>query len=304
MRKIASLDIGSNSILMLVAAVTGNKRIIPLLETSRTPRLAFNLKKTGRISAQNLARVIRDINSFKHEAESYGVDQIYAVGTQAIRAAANKAQVLKTISSKTGLRIEVISGKKEAELTYRGAVSGFGRLNKNRIMFDIGGASSEFVQAENTSIKKSLSLKIGAVEITEKYGTEGLKTAAELDDISRDIDDFFQSRLGGFGPQKSTLIGSGGTVSAYKLLDSKPEGFNPRKIHTTSLSSDRLDNLILRLAGMKLSERMRVIMFEPERAEVIVAGGLILRSLLKYFRKSSFKVSIRSLRWGFLLSKL
>ncbi len=304
MRKIASIDIGSNSILMLVAAITENKRVIPLLETSRTPRLAFNLKKIGRISAQNLARVIRDINSFKHEAESYGVDEIYAVGTQAIRAAANKAEVLKTISRKTGIRVEVISGIKEAELTYRGAVTGFGRLNKNRIMFDIGGASSEFVLARNTCIKKSLSLKIGAVEITEKYRTDGVKTAAELDDISRDIDAFFQSRLGGFGPKKFVLIGSGGTVSTYQLLDSKPKGFDPREIHTTSLHAGRLDDLISRLARMKLSERKRVIIFEPERAEVIVAGGLILKSLLKYFGKNSLKVSIRSLRWGFLLSKL
>lgn len=304
MRQIASLDIGSNSILMLVAAVTENKRVIPLLETSRTPRLAFNLKKTGRISAQNLARVVQDINSFKREAESYGVDEIYAVGTQAIRAAANKAEVLKTIARKTGIRVEVISGIKEAELTYRGAITGFGRLNRNRVMFDIGGASSEFVLAENDSIKKSLSLKIGAVEITEKYRTDGVKTAPELDDISRDIDVFFQSRLGSFGPQKMVLIGSGGTVSTYKLLDSKPEGFDPRAIHTTSLYAGRLDDLISRLAGMKLSERKRVIIFEPERAEVIVAGGLILKSLLKYFRKNSLKVSIRSLRWGFLLSKL
>ena len=304
MRKIASLDIGSNTILMLVAMVTGNKRVIPLLESIRTPRLAFNLKKTGRISAKNLARVVCDIKDFKREAESYGVNEIYAVGTQAIRSAANKAEVVKNISKDTGVGVEVISGKKEAELTYRGAVTGFGRLNKNRVMFDIGGASSEFVLAEEDSIRNSLSLKIGAVEITEKYHTDGFKTAAELDAISRDIDDFFQSRLSTFGPRKFALIGSGGTVSSFKLLDSKPRNFNPREVHASTLYAQRLNNLIIRLAGMKLSERKRVIIFEPERAEVIVAGGLILKSLMWLFRKNSLKVSIRGLRWGFLLSKV
>jgi exopolyphosphatase/guanosine-5'-triphosphate,3'-diphosphate pyrophosphatase len=289
---------------MLVAMVTENKRIIPLLETSRTPRLAFNLKKTGRISARNLARVIREINLFKREAESYGASEIYAVGTQAIRSAANKADVLKAISQKTGIKVDIISGKKEAELTYLGAVTGFGRLNDNRIMFDIGGASSEFVLAKNGAIQNSLSLKIGVVEITEKYRTDGVKTAAELDNIGRDIDGFLHSHLSEFKLKKFALIGSGGTVSTYKLLDLKPQGFDPRKIHASTLYAERLDNLITTLAGMKLSERERVIIFEPERAEVIVAGGLILRSLLKYFRKNTVKVSIRSLRWGFLLSKL
>jgi len=304
MKTIASLDIGSNSILMLVAKATKDKKIIPLFEASRAPRLALNLKKTGKISDQSLKRAVRDIDLFKKEASKLGAAEIFAVGTAALRVAGNRNEVLNTIYEQTGVRVEVISEAKEAELTYRGAITGFCKLKEKRIFFDIGGASLEVVLATGKRIQESVSLKIGAVEITERYHTDGRKSISSLEKIDSEIQAFLGSHLKDFDPVDSDLIGSGGTISTYKLLDSRPEGFRRRLIHTKSLKLSRLDELIKHLAVMKLSERKRVIIFEPDRATVIVAGGLILRGLLRYLSKNSVRVSVRSLRWGFLLSKL
>lgn len=304
MRIIASIDIGSNTILLLVAQVSSSGKIIPLLEESRTPRLAFGLKQTGRIAEKNLKRALTDIKYFKKEAKRQGANEIYAVATQAVRSAKNRDKVIKSIKEKTGLGVEVISGKREAELTYLGAMTGLKDLGPRRIMFDIGGASSEFVIAEEKKIIRAISLPIGAVEITEKYRTN-LKTSREaIENIDKDLAPFFKSRLSDFKADDCDLIGSGGTISTYKLLDSKPDNFDPALIHGKSLKLSRLEELIHELASLKLSERKRVITFEPSRAEVIVGGGLILRSLLRYFGKKTIRVSTRSLRWGFLLSKL
>lgn len=304
MRIIASIDIGSNTILLLVAKVSDSGKIIPLLEQSKTPRLAFGLKQTGRISEKNLEKAVRDINAFKRSAKKLGAEEIYAVATQAVRGAENRDEVTTTIREITGIKIEVISGKKEAELTYLGAITGIGRLKPLRIMFDIGGASSEFVLARRERILKATSLPIGAVEITEKYKTNRKTGSKTINKIDTELNSFFEHKLKGFKNENCDLVGSGGTISAYKLLDTRPRDFDPSLIHGKSLGLSRLEELIDDLASLKLSERKGVITFEPSRAEVIVAGGLILRSLLRYFGKKTIKVSTRSLRWGFLISKL
>jgi exopolyphosphatase/guanosine-5'-triphosphate,3'-diphosphate pyrophosphatase len=304
MKRLASIDIGSNTILLLVAKIYSDGRIKPLLQDSRTPRLAFGLKKSGFISDENLKRAIKDIKSFKKKAHQHGAENIYAVATQAVRSAKNKAEVVEKIKNETGIPVEVISGKREAELTYLGAVTGIKGLKPNRIMFDIGGASSEFVMTNEDDVTKAVSLEIGAVEITEKYGTDQKCSPKTLKKASEDLRAFFKRRLKGFRIENFDLIGTGGTISTFKLLDSKPPAYDPDKIHGKSLKLNRLEELINDLAGMKLSERKRVITFEPSRAEVIVAGGLILRSLLRYFDSKSLKVSTRNLRWGFLISKL
>jgi exopolyphosphatase / guanosine-5'-triphosphate,3'-diphosphate pyrophosphatase len=300
----ASLDIGSNSILLLVAKVTKDKRIFPLLEMSRIPRLAQNLKQTGRISDQSLERAIRDINYLKSIAYEYGVDEIHAVATQAIRTAKNKGDLVDRIKKQTGTKVVVISGKREAELTYLGAITGLGVIRKNRILLDIGGASSEFVWAEGNEILKAVSLKIGAVEITEKYRTDLKRTPEELDNISHELDLYFMSKLKLEDFSGFELIGSGGTISTFKMLDIGQKQYLPEEIHGTSLKSQRLDELLYNMANMKLSDRKRFIIFEPRRAEVIVAGGLIMKSLLKHFWRRVIRISTRSLRWGFLKSKL
>ncbi|HER00432.1 MAG TPA: hypothetical protein ENO22_13910 [candidate division Zixibacteria bacterium] len=304
MKTLSSIDIGSNTILLLVAKIYKDGRIKPLLQDSRTPRLAFGLKKSGIISDKNLNRAIRDIKSFKKKAYQHGAEHIYAVATQAIRSAKNRAEVVERIENKTGIKVEVISGRREAELTYLGAITGIKGIKPNRIMFDIGGASSEFVMAHEEEVKKAVSFPVGAVEITEKYGANRKSPAETLRKASLELSEYFRDRLAGFEIEDFDLIGTGGTISAYKLLESKPPNYDPDRIHGKPLRLSRLDALINDLAAMKLSERKGVITFEPSRAEVIVAGGLILQSLLRYFGKRSLKVSTRNLRWGFLISKL
>ncbi|NIP41834.1 MAG: hypothetical protein GWO41_14310 [candidate division Zixibacteria bacterium] len=304
MKTLASIDIGSNTILLLVARIYSDGRIKPLLQDSRTPRLAFGLKKSGFISDKNLKRAIRDIKSFKKKAYQHGAEHIYAVTTQAVRSAKNKSKVVEKIENETGIPVEVIPGRSEAELTYLGAVTGIKGIKPNRIMFDIGGASSEFVMAHKNDVTKAISLEIGAVEITEKFGTNRKCWPGTLKKASEELSAFFRQKLKDFRIENFDLIGTGGTISAYKLLDSKPPAYDPDKIHGKSLKLNRLEELINDLAAMKLSERKGVITFEPSRAEVIVAGGLILLSLLRHFDSKSLKVSTRNLRWGFLISKL
>ena len=304
MRKIATIDIGSNSIKLLIASISKSNRVKEILQINRIPCLAEGLKKTGIISQANLNRAIRDLNYFKDLAQQNGADEIYAAATQALRKAKNQKAVLQKIYRETGIKVEVISGKREALLTYRGALTGIGHLQSDRIVFDVGGASTEFVLAQGEADTNAFSIPIGVVEITEKYRTDRITRPEKLAAIISEQIEFLRPQIavGDFSCFK--LISCGGTVSAFKLLKDRPAGFNPELIHGKTITRKTLLSQLHELAGMKLSERKGVITFEPSRAKIIVAGGILLLSVMEIFKKNSMKVSARNLRWGFLLSKL
>ena len=304
MKKIAAIDIGSNSLKLLIASISKSNRIKVILQINRIPCLAEGLKKTGNIAQANLNRAIRDLNYFKDLALQNGVEEIHAAATQALRKAKNRKAVLEQIRRETGIRVEVISGEQEALLTYRGVLTGIRNLKPDRIVFDVGGASSEFVIARGEADTNAFSIPLGAVEITEKYRTDRITSPEKLGKIISEQIEFLRPKLSLTEIRCFDLIGCGGTVSTFKLLDNRPAGFNPELIHGKVITSETLMSQLYELAGMKLSERKRVITFEPSRAKIIVAGGILLVSIMEIFGKSSMRVSTRNLRWGFLLSKL
>jgi len=189
-------------------------------------------------------------------------------------------------------------------LTYLGALTGIRNLKRKKIVFDIGGASTEFVFPRGNKIPQPFSIPIGSVELTEKYRTDRVKSSQEIQTITTDMIKYLSGKLKSIDSKDCDLISCGGTISAYKLLSAQPENYDPALIHGHSMSRTALNSLINLLSGMKLSERKGVIIFEPARAKVIVAGGILLLSLMEIFNKNSLKVSTRNLRWGFLISKL
>lgn len=304
MKTIAAIDLGSNTAKLLVAKVTASKRIIPLFEDKRTPRLADGLSKTGRISTASLRRAVSALQDFKQKAEELAVDEIQAVATQAVRQADNQKSVKEEIHKKTGIHVRVISGRREAELTYLGAVTGINRIKDRRILFDIGGASTEFVLAEHDEIIESKSIRLGAVAVTESFRTDRISSPSKLMSVKQEIADYLSPKLKRFHPDTFDLLSSGGTISAYKRLQMGKPYDRPERAHGRRLKVFELNRMIDRLGSLKLSDRQRVIIFEPERANVIVAGGLILSAVCDIFEKNSLVVSTRSLRWGFLISRI
>lgn len=304
MKTIAAIDLGSNTAKLLVAKVTKTRRIIPIFEDKHTPRLADGLKKSGRISTASLKRAVSALQKFKQKAEEFAVDEIHAVATQAMRQADNQKSVIEEIHKCTGIKVKVISGKREAELTYLGAVTGISRIKDRRILFDIGGASTEFVLAEGDKIMNSKSIRIGAVAITEDFRTDRITSPSVLMSVRQEIMRFLSSKLKGYDFGNFDLISSGGTVSAYKRLQMGKPYDRPERAHGRRLKVSELNRMIDRLGSLKLSDRRRVIIFEPERANVIVSGGLILSAVCDIFGKNSLVVSTRTLRWGFLKSRI
>ncbi len=190
--KVASIDIGTNTLLLLIVDVKDGK-IIPLHNSQFIARLGKNVDSSGLIQKEAFDRVLNALIEFKKISEKFGVERIFAIGTSALRDAKNRDEFLNFIKEKTGIEIKVISGEEEAKLTYLGAVSGLDKkfLKTKITVIDIGGGSTEVILGSGFEIEKFVSLNIGTVRITEKF----LKHSPPLDEEINDAKFYIQKEF-------------------------------------------------------------------------------------------------------------
>ncbi|MFH1892109.1 MAG: hypothetical protein ABIK83_05430 [Candidatus Zixiibacteriota bacterium] len=300
MKTIAAIDVGSNSVLLSIARVKGNTPGKPIVNLEDTPRLASGLKETGRISEQSTGRLIRVLRRFKRSCDEHGVEEISCCGTSALREASNSIDVISEVEVKTGISIEVISGRREAALTYLGAVTGMKNLRQSKVLIDAGGGSSEVVIARGTKIHSAHSYKIGSVVLMERFGMDRKKSARELESVLECIrEQVVRLRIGPVD-RPASLVCSGGTPAAIQGYRIGMKQHDSDSIHGASMKLSEYKQLIFELGQMSLSERRLALAFEPKRAEVITAGGLLSYAIAEQTGLASVRVSDRSLRFGLL----
>jgi exopolyphosphatase/guanosine-5'-triphosphate,3'-diphosphate pyrophosphatase len=300
LKTIAAIDVGSNSILLSITRVRGKRLLKPSINLESTPRLSEGLKESRRISEQSESRLIQALTVFRKCCDENGVEQVSCCGTSALREATNAAEVIARARSETGIKIEVISGRREAALTYLGAVTGMRNLRRSRVLIDAGGGSSEAVVAMGTKVLSARSYKIGAVALTERLRTARKLKMRELDETLEAIRaDVGKLKIDPVDPS-STLICSGGTPSAIQAFRIGMKEYDTDQIHGARMTLAEYQELVYELGRMRLTDRRRVLSFEPKRADVITAGGLLSFALAERTGIKSVRTSDRSLRFGML----
>lgn len=295
MKRIAVFDIGTNSILLLVAGKRQDGTVRVLFEAMETPRLGAGLQAAGRIGAGAVKRTIQSLKLLKKRARQYRPEKTFAIGTNVFRQAKNRKAVVRQIAEHTGIEIQVISGKSEAALAYAGALSGLKGGKGNAVVLDIGGGSTEL--ALRTSGKFWLrSLPIGAVRLTEKFGKVSRPLNKLLEQYRKSIQTILaRLRLPG---NRATLVGTGGTLTTLGALARGLRKYDGREVHGVKLSRRAVDQWLKKLSSRSLSERRRLLSFEPARADIIVAGVAILSAIMHHFDFAKVVVSDHGLRWG------
>jgi len=300
LKKIAAIDVGSNSVLLSIVRVRGKSLQRPFVNLEATPRLSAGLKETGRISEKSTSKLIEALAGFKKRCDENDVERIYCCGTSALREASNASDVVAKVKSKTGIKIEVISGKREAALTYLGAVTGMRNLRQNRVLIDAGGGSSEIVIATGTSIRSAKSYKIGAVSLTERLRTTRKLKMSQMDKALKSIRSEVAELKIAPADKGSSLVCSGGTPSALQAFRIGMKEYDTYRIHGARMTLAEYVELAYELGEMSLRERRKALAFEPKRADVIVAGGLLSFALAERTGLKSVRISDRSLRFGML----
>ena len=296
-RRLAVIDVGTNSVKFHVAeqdAAGGFRRIHDRAEVTR---LGEGLERTGRLGAAPIERTVDAIAAMAAEASREGAEAIVAVGTAGLRIAPNAAELVDAVRDRAGIEVEVISAEEEARVAYLAAVAGVGLDGGAAVVFDTGGGSSQFTFGEG----ERFSVNVGAVSITEHYGLDGAVSGDTVADALRGIAADL-ARLEG-RPVPAAIVGMGGAVTNLAAVKHGLETYDPDVVQGTLLERGEIDRQIELYRTHGAEQRREIVGLQPARAEVILAGACIVRTVLDLLGRDALTVSDRGLRHGVLIDR-
>lgn len=298
---VASIDIGTNTILLLIARVEKGK-VKPLLEKETIVRLGEGLQQTGVLSEAAMERGIQTLAQYLRDCQEMGVHRIFAAGTSALRDAKNTGAFLKSVEEKLNLPIEIISGEEEAQLSFLGVAKDLENLEEPIFVVDVGGGSTEFVLGKGEQISHWVSLPLGSVRFTEQFLFSDPVRKAEWVSVENEI---IKGLAKAPPPQKPfTLVAVGGTATTLASVELGLEHFVYEKIHHFVLERNALKSQLKLYRSKTLQERRKIPGLFPARADVILAGGAILYFAMEEFESPSALISCHGVRYGMIYKKL
>ncbi len=306
----AVIDIGTNTIILLIGTPL-RKSIKVIHDEAVICRLGQALSENHFFLPEAMKRTVEVLKKFKATCEEKKVEKIIAVGTAAFRQAANADVFVQTIKKECGFKPSVLSGEEEAEVVFLAALHDFGPEQKKLIVVDIGGGSTEIITGPikgKNRPESVISLPLGSVLLTETYVHDDPISADDFQRLERGIsnslkdylDDFYDDD---FNPQDYCLVATAGTATTLSAIDQQMAVYKPKAIHGSRLKKKNLQKLIPRLAEKTIKERQKLPGLDPLRADVILAGALLLHAIMSHFKKEETVISDRGLRYGIFYKK-
>jgi len=300
--RIAAIDIGTNTLLMLIGEYTNNGTTLILRDEHAIARLGEGVDKTGFISNEALERSQKILLQYKNICEQLEVNIKTVKTTSAVRDARNSAEIRSALAEIIKAPVEVISGDEEARLSFIGSSEAFSPAT----VIDIGGGSTEYITGEHGSITRRKSLQMGAVRLFERY----LKTLPPSADAIAAAQAEIRSQLAQLSlvdtpvdispVPTGTIIGVGGTFTTLAAMDLELQKFDSTLVHLHTLSLERVQSLSYQLLSSDLSTLLHNPAVHPKRADILPAGALILEESLRFFGTRSCLASTKGLRYGIL----
>jgi len=297
----ASIDIGTNTILLLIAEVDQG-RIKPLFEMETVVRLGERIHENGILLKEAMNRGLQALSQYLERCRAMEVQEIFAVGTSALREAKNSQDFLKLVEGKLDLSIEVISGEEEAQLSFLAVARDLEETGKTFLVVDVGGGSTEFILGKGDQIRQWLSLPLGSVRFTEQFLKSDPVREEEWQAMEREIG----KRLIHLPHTEEPLpmVAVGGTATTLASVEQGLEEFVVEKIHRFVLKKEALKNQLLLYRAKTIQERKKIPGLPMARADVILAGAAILYLTMEEVKCPSVLISSHGVRYGLLYKKL
>lgn len=301
MPKYAVIDIGTNAIKFHIAERDLNRKWKTVLDKAEVRRLGEGLQRQNQISDAAIERNASAIGDLVKLAHKMGVEEILAIGTMALRTAENANKFIKLVKEKCGITVEIISGEEEARLSFLGVQSSSIIPDGEFVIFDIGGGSTEFIYGAENQIDHRKSLNIGVIRITENILKSDPVTGEECEMAYQSIDEIFavlpvQKKI-------KSLIGVGATLTTLGAMKSELPFDQIDDIHGSELSLNDVEKQISLLKSKTISERKKIVGLDPRRADVILAGSMIVKSAMNKFGVACVTISDRGVRHGLLIDR-
>jgi exopolyphosphatase/guanosine-5'-triphosphate,3'-diphosphate pyrophosphatase len=300
--RIAAIDVGSNSIRLVVAEVlsTGGYRVLD--EERENTRLAAAMSKTGRLDPTAASATITVLRNFLSIASGYGASQIRAIGTSALREAEDGREFCDRVRKDLKLSIEVISSDEEARLAFLSVARAFDISGREVAVTDIGGGSTEIVLASSGLVDQVYATKLGTVRVAEQCGVTGSSTEKHVAKLRRFVDRTLKKEVGRPPFVPDMLFGTGGTFTALASIIMAQQGQSGQPMWGFRVTRAQIRHLVADLSALTLEKRCKVAGLSPARADIIVAGLAIIERIMRYLRVNVVQVHTRGVRDGLLLT--
>jgi exopolyphosphatase/guanosine-5'-triphosphate,3'-diphosphate pyrophosphatase len=299
-RRVAVIDIGSNSTRLLVADVLDG-RVTPIERRSTVTRLGRGVDLSGRLAAEAIEAACAAVDPYVATLQELGAEAVDAVATSAVRDAENGSAFIAELRERFALSARVLGGDEEARLTYLGATSEHSP-EVPTLVLDIGGGSTEMIVGERGEVEFHVSTQVGVVRHTERHLHSDPPTAEELAALAADARTALEAAVPeAIRARAGSAVAVAGTATSVAAIDLELDPYDPARVEGHRVTRERLEEVRDRLAALPLEERRHVTGLDPNRAPTIVAGTVILLEVLGAFALDAFEASERDILWGVAL---
>lgn len=307
-RIIAAIDLGTNSLHMVVVQINTTLPAFTIVDREKeTVRLGDRDPQTGELKPEIIAKALATLQRFQEIARSLNVEQIIAVATSAVREAPNGREFLQKIQQTLNLHVDLISGQEEARRIYLGVLSGMDLQNQPHIIIDIGGGSTELILGDGDEPRFLSSTKVGAVRLTKEFITTDPISIFEFNVLQAYIRGMLERAIGELKAnlkpgERPRLVGTSGTIETLAEIHAcQTLGQPPSPLTGYRISFADLQALINRLRRLSESERAAIPGMSDRRAEIIIAGALILQEAMSMLGSDELTLCSRALREGVIV---
>jgi exopolyphosphatase/guanosine-5'-triphosphate,3'-diphosphate pyrophosphatase len=302
----AFIDIGTNTILCLIAELRDGGRFRVLDDLAEITRLGQGLDQTSEIGPEGEQRSLEVLERYLRQCRDLGVSEVYAVGTSALREARNSSEVRARFKQRLGLEIRVLSGMEEAAYSFLAVQKGLSLFGYELMVIDIGGGSMEITWGNDDGLHRAVSLDIGSVRLTERFLRSDPVTESECSLVVEAIDGKLSVLQ---KPQTEhaaavKMVGIAGTFTTLAAVEKKLMRYSHRDVHGSRLTFAEVRRQRQLYQSKTVSQRKTIPGLEPKRADVILAGAILTERLMEHFEIDHVIVSDQGVRYGLLHERL
>ena len=290
--KIGTIDIGTNSMRLLIADYKNNK-IENRKKYINITRIGQGVDDKGYITEEALERNLNALKEFADKCIEEKCEKVYCMGTSALRDSKNGQDFVDRAKELTNIDVKIICGSEESNLGFMGVLEGAGGDKSNYILvLDIGGGSTEFIVGNEDGIKFCKSENVGALRMTEKFITTDPISDEEFSKMSGFIEKTISSTLDKIkGMHVSKLVGIGGAITSLSAMNQQLEVYSMEKVHNSVVTKKDLEKILQNLKKMTLSDKKTIKGLQPKRADIITAGVKILHIVMEKLEIEKIMIS-------------